>query len=133
MIGVVIASHGQLATAVMETVELITGRQDYVESIGLKNTDPGTEFNQKLKDKIDGLRNQGCEEVLVLLDLIGGTPCNQTIELMREHKFHAITGVNLPMAIAVVLEDRENITMEDLVSAAIEQAKEGIVDLYDIL
>ena len=133
MIGVVIASHGQLATAVMETVELITGRQDYVEAIGLKNTDPGTEFNQKLEEKIDSLKNQGCEEVLILLDLIGGTPCNQTIELMRENKFHAITGVNLPMAIAVVLEDRENITMEDLVSAATEQAKEGIVDLYDIL
>ena len=49
---------------------------------------------RKAVDSVD--EGQG---VLVFVDLLGGTPCNQSLMLCQQRRMEVLTGVNLPMLI----------------------------------
>lgn len=95
MIGIVVAAHGRLATELIATAELIMGELPNVKGC---NISPGLS-PQAMEDEI--LRAvQAVDEgdgVLVLSDLIGGTPCTRSMALCQKARLEVLTGVNLPM------------------------------------
>lgn len=76
MTGILIATHHNLAEAFCETVEMIAGKHDFVESVGLRAGQDPEAFGQLIADKVEQFHQRGHEEVVVMLDLFGGTPCN---------------------------------------------------------
>jgi mannose PTS system EIIA component len=95
MIGLVIASHGQLGAELVSTAKQIVGELPQVASCSV---DPGTapdELKLKLREAMHSV-DQG-QGVIVFADLIGGSPCNQSLSLCQQARIEVITGVNLPM------------------------------------
>ncbi|MDP4086384.1 MAG: PTS mannose transporter subunit EIIAB, partial [Bacillota bacterium] len=70
MVGIIIASHGEFANGILQSGEMIFGKQENVKA--------------KMKEAIASFDNQ--DEVLFLVDLWGGTPFNQANSLFEEHK-----------------------------------------------
>jgi len=90
-----------------------------------------------LKGLIDRLR-RSCEEVesgdgvLILLDLFGGTPANAAALLMQQReKTHAVTGVNLPMLVEILLERKTHNKVEILAQTAVTAGKNGIINIAE--
>jgi mannose PTS system EIIA component len=97
MIGVVVVTHGQLATELLNAAETIVGdlRRFTAVSIGWH------EDVQDARDEIAAAigRVQGPDGVLLLTDMFGGTPSNLGMTFLEHGRLEVITGVNLPMLI----------------------------------
>ena len=76
MIGLVLATHGPLAEAFVSSGKLIVGNIGNVAHLGLFHGDSIEQFEQKVYKAIEQA-DEG-DGVIVLTDLLGGSPCNVT-------------------------------------------------------
>jgi PTS system mannose-specific IIA component len=93
MIGVVVATHGKLAEEMIRTAEAVVGRLEHVVPVSVVATSP--DMRGDLRAAIQRV-DQG-DGVLLLTDLLGGSPTNLCVSLLAEHKVEVVTGINLPM------------------------------------
>jgi mannose PTS system EIIA component len=95
MVGLVVAAHGHLAEELVHTAEQIVGALSGVATVSIE---PGASPDQ-IREEIRGAvrRVEAGEGVIVLADLFGGTPCNQSLLLCNQCALEVVTGVNLPM------------------------------------
>lgn len=99
MVGIILASHGEFANGIKQSSEMIFGPQQDVQAVCLYPNEGPDDFRKKLEDAIATLSDQ--EQVLILCDLWGGTPFNQSSALIKGHEdtWAIVTGMNLPMII----------------------------------
>lgn len=129
MAGIIIAAHGNMAKAMLESAELIVGKQDKVETLGLNHGDSIDEFSKKLENGIEKYKEEG---TLVLLDFYGGTPFNTSAiiinKLAKECELECLTGVNLPMLLELFL-NRDTMKLKELKALCEEVGISGIKDV----
>lgn len=123
MIGLLIISHCDLGKEFLNAAELIVGRLEAADSISITQTTESKEILEEISKKIR-LLNQG-EGVLVLTDMFGGTPSNLSLSFLNDEKVEVLTGVNLPMVIAVS-NDRDRLTLGELGEKAQQAGKRSI-------
>jgi PTS system mannose-specific IIA component len=97
MIGVVVVTHGQLATELVNAAEMIVGDLPQFAAVSIGWHDDANDARGEIGEAIN--RVQGPSGVLILTDMFGGTPSNLGITFLEDQKVEVITGVNLPMLI----------------------------------
>lgn len=120
MVASVIVTHGQLATALLDTARLIVGDLPHVEAVCLEPWDGADICSEKVHRAIDAVDDG--EGVLVFADLPGGTPCNVGVACLTDRRVEVITGVNLSMIVKLRSIQRAGTS---LVEAAHELAQYG--------
>lgn len=102
MIGVLVVTHGALGTEMVTCAENVVGKQGSVLSLGLTGSESPDGFEGRLLKSLTELDSPA--GVLVLSDMLGGTPCNVCLRLARDpaRHFELVTGVNLPMLITAL-------------------------------
>lgn len=70
MVGILIAAHGDFVAGLLSAVELILGKQEQVETIGLHHGDGLEEFGEKVEKALDKL-DEG-DGVIAFVDILGG-------------------------------------------------------------
>jgi PTS system mannose-specific IIA component len=118
MVGLVICGHGRLAASMLESAEMILGKLEPEQNLD--------ELHQLIGDAI-ALIEHG-DGVLVLLDLYGGTPSNATALHFQRVAIEAVTGMNLPMLLEVLLGRYER-TLAELTALAEEIGRQGVVNV----
>ena len=118
-IGVVVVTHGQLATELVNAAEMIVGDLAHFTAVSIGWHDDVELARQAIAEAIG--RVQGSMGTLILTDMFGGTPANLGVTFLEQGKVEVITGVNLPMLIklAGLLEK------SDLLTAAREMREHG--------
>ena len=97
MIGLVLVTHGQLATEFRHVVEHVVGPQENFETVAIGADD---DMEQRRRDIVDAVaRVDTGSGVIVLTDMFGGTPSNLAISVMQPGRTEIIAGMNLPMLI----------------------------------
>ena len=123
MIGLVLVTHGQLATEFRHAVEHVVGPQDNFETVAIGADD---DMEQRRADIVDAVaRVDTGAGVIVLTDMFGGTPSNLAISVMDKAKVEVIAGVNLPMLIKLA-SVRETASLGDAVDQAQESGRKYI-------
>ena len=97
MIGVVVVTHGQLATELVNAAETIVGDLPQFAAVSIGWHDDVDDAREEIRQAI--ARVQGTSGVLVLTDMFGGTPSNLGVTFLDANSVEVITGVNLPMLI----------------------------------
>jgi PTS system mannose-specific IIA component len=94
MVGIVVAAHGRLAEELVRTAEGVVGplAQTTTFSIQSGSTEDGPGQLRRAIAAVD----QG-EGVVMLTDLLGGSPTNLCLGVLKEREVEVVTGVNLPM------------------------------------
>ena len=97
MIGLVIVTHGGLASEFLAAMEHVVGPQRGVAAICIG---PDDDMERRRRDIVDAANavNDG-DGVILLTDMFGGTPSNLAISVMEETRAEVIAGLNLPMLI----------------------------------
>jgi PTS system mannose-specific IIA component len=100
MIGVVVVTHGQLATELVNAAETIVGDLPQFAAVSIGWHDDTHDARQEIAEAVArvGVNAQG---VLILTDMFGGTPANLAMTFLAEEQVEVITGVNLPMLIKI--------------------------------
>ena len=97
MIGMVLVTHGRLATEFVAALEHVVGDQEQVASVCIG---PDDDMEQRRLDILNSVAEvDDGSGVVLLTDMFGGTPSNLAISIMDKAKVEVIAGVNLPMLI----------------------------------
>jgi PTS system mannose-specific IIA component len=96
-VGVVVVTHGQLATELVNAAETIVGDLPQYIAVSIGWHDEVSDAREEIGRAIE--RVQGPGGVLVLTDMFGGTPANLAMTFLETNRVEVITGVNLPMLI----------------------------------
>jgi PTS system mannose-specific IIA component len=123
MIGLLIVTHCDLGKELLNAAEFIVGKIEAVDTIAITETSGTDLLRKKIEAKVGAL-NKG-DGVLILTDMFGGTPSNLSLSFLKEGKIEVLTGVNLPMIIAIV-QNRPNFKVTALAEKAQEAGKMGI-------
>ncbi len=105
---ILLVSHGPMAEAMKASASMLTDTTNlYAE--GLYENDLPENFRNKIESYIE----EG-EEILILCDLPGGTPCNSALMLQEKNPFiKIIAGMNLPLLLEALLAD-SSISLDSL-------------------
>ncbi len=95
MVGLVVATHGQLAAELLRTAEGIVGPVPSGAAVSVDASTSVEEARARLATAIHKVGADG-DGVLVLTDMFGGTPANLALTFLDE-QIEVVTGVNLPM------------------------------------
>ena len=99
MIGVVVLTHGHLATELLNAAETIVGDLPRFTAVSIGWHEDVQDARDEIHEAIERVQAEG--GVLLLTDMFGGTPANLGITFLESGRVEVITGVNLPMLIKV--------------------------------
>ena len=97
MIGVLIVTHGRLASELLAAAEVIAGALPNFRALSLDWSEGLEDARERIAVAVRSL-DEGAG-VLVLTDMFGDTPSNAAVGLYDEGKVEVISGVNLPMVV----------------------------------
>jgi len=119
VIGVVVITHGQLATELVNSAEMIVGDLPHFTAVSIGWHDDVNDAREDIAQAIERVRGDG--GVLLLTDMFGGTPSNLGMTFLEKDRVEVITGVNLPMLIKLAGKTRSS----DLLAVAQEMREHG--------
>jgi len=123
MIGVVLVTHGNLATEFREAMEHVVGPQDQLATITI-GPDDDMEIHRagilKAIEKVDT-----GEGTILLTDMFGGTPSNLAISIMEKANVEVVAGVNLPMLIKLA-SVRSQCTLKEAAEQTLDAGRKYI-------
>ena len=123
MVGLLIVTHCNLGKELLNAAEFIVGHMASAEAVSIDQISDSEEILRNIKARIAALDNgQG---VLILTDMFGGTPSNLSLSFLKKEMVEVLTGVNLPMIIAVV-QNRSVMKLSELAEMIQEAGKKSI-------
>ena len=130
MIGLVLVTHGRLATEFAAAMEHIVGPQAQLETVCIGPEDD-MEVRRADIEAAVGRVDVG-KGVILLTDMFGGTPSNLAISLMGSGQVEVIAGINLPMLIRLA-SVRKTMNVANAVEAAAAAGRKYISVASQIL
>ncbi len=123
MIGMVLVTHGRLASELVAALEHVVGAQRNVAAVCIG---PDDDMEQRRKEILEQVAKvDDGSGVVVLTDMFGGTPSNLAISIMDKAKVEIIAGVNLPMLIKLA-SVRQNQDLAHAVDSAQDAGRKYI-------
>ncbi|MBS7009121.1 PTS sugar transporter subunit IIA [Anaerostipes sp.] len=124
MVGLIVATHGDLSRALMRSVSLIAGEYRNIMTLCLERNDNADDFYEEI---ITGIKkvDEG-DGVMIFTDILGGTPSNMSTLAARRHGLFCLTGVNLSMMIEFLMSAEDGLTPGELADRCFEAASSGI-------
>jgi len=105
MVGILVVSHGRLAEALISSVQFLVGSLKKVKGISIRPRDRKEEVRDRIKKGINEL-DEG-DGVVVLTDILGGTPTNLILSVLEDKNVEVVTGVNMPMLLTLLSHRKE--------------------------
>jgi len=129
MINVILISHGDLGAALLQAAEMIAGPAEATQVVSLYPGEAPETFGEKLEA---ALAEVGGQEVLILIDLFGGTPYNLAVRYVLQDNVECVTGANLPMLLEVLMS-RDTASLSELADSITQAGQESVKNLGPLL
>jgi len=97
MVGGVVLTQSFVARELIATAEYLLGKMDGIVAVCLNGKSDAMKARKIIFQAIQSV-DKG-EGVLILTDLLGGSPSNLAFSFFDQAKIEVITGVNLPMVL----------------------------------
>ena len=124
----VIVSHGGFASGLAEALGMLMGQREDVLQVSFRDGMALPAFQEQVRQVTAPITAE--DEVLVLADLVNGSPLTTTMAVLAEGpglaNVRAVGGMNLPMAVAAI--EGEDDPLDEVVEAmracAVEEVKQ---------
>jgi PTS system mannose-specific IIA component len=131
MIGIVVVTHGQLATELLNAAETIVGDLPQFAAVSIGWHEDVQDARDEIQAAIGRVRDQA-QGVLIATDMFGGTPCNLAMTFLAKDEVEVVTGVNLPMLIKAA-DLRETGALREVARRLSEHGRHAIWVASDLL
>ncbi len=130
MIGLVLVTHGHLATEFRAALEHVVGPQKHLEAVAIA---PDDNLEARRADILAAVgRVDTGRGVIVLTDMFGGTPSNLAISVMQPGRVDVLAGINLPMLIKLA-SVRADKSLEEALTCAQDAGRKYITVASQVL
>lgn len=127
MIGIVIITHGELCTKLVETAEWIGVKSKNIETVSFFPSEGLDDLKIKISKAIERV-NQG-DGVVLLTDILHGSCSKIAGEFLKQEGIEIICGVNLAMIVSIISHQDRDWDLKRIIEKAEEVAKHSIVNL----
>jgi PTS system mannose-specific IIA component len=112
MIGLVVATHGNLGSELLLSAQMIIGPVINARSVSITHDSSMEVIRDAIAEAVTevGKDDHG---VIIVTDMFGGTPANVSMTFLEPQSVEVITGVNLPM-ILKFFNSQESIGLDEL-------------------
>ena len=131
MRNIILATHGMLSEAFKSTLELLYGTVDNIDCFCMTKEKSDTQAKKELNELIS---KSDENELIVLTDLLGGSPANICTEMiMRGHKFRLLAGLNLPMLLTLETIIDSDMSIDQIINKIQAEGKDGVKNINKII
>ena len=127
---VIVVSHGSYARGLVDTVQMIAGKQEDLEAFGLESEESVDTLKEKIRQSIEQASQE--EEILILTDIFYGSPFNTVISLMPEYDLYHVTGINLPLMMEVIMGRITGKHAEEICKELLKAAPDTVRDVREL-
>ena len=128
MVGILIVCHGKIAVSIFDTLKMILGDVSDISFINFSSQDSLEVLESKINTEIDKIEGV-LKEVLIFVDLFGGSCANLSTMALKNHKnIHIICGVNLPMILEAYFR-RKELNGSELAEKVVETGRKSIFEI----
>lgn len=133
MVGFLIATHGGFAKGILDSIELIAGKQENIDTISIMHETSIEEFGDDMKERI--IQLDAGQGVIVFCDLLLASPYNQATMSYRSlqglHEYRVLSGANLPMILEAMSARMQNMEIDEISRIAQNAGKDGIQEFFE--
>jgi PTS system mannose-specific IIA component len=105
MVGILIVSYGRLAQALISSVQYLFGDLKRIRAVSIWPKDSEEEIRNRIQKNAAEL-NDG-NGIVILTDILGGTPTNLSLSFLDDESVEVVTGVNMPMLLTLLSYRKE--------------------------
>ena len=128
MTGIIVTGHGQFPSGILSAVTLVAGKPDNTAGVDFTDGQSSADLKEAMTKAMNTLDG---DDILILADLVGGTPFNTAAAIKAERtdkKIKVIAGANMAALVEAVFS-RPMYDLDGLAEAAFSAGESGIVDL----
>lgn len=129
MIGLVLVTHGTLALAMRDAMEHVVGKQQSLATVCVES-DASFDAQKAEIARCIARVNDG-DGVIILTDMLGGTPSNLAMSLADHPDIEVLGGVNMPLLIKLA-KVRGRMTLQEAVQTAEAAGKKYICSGHEV-
>ena len=130
MVGILIVSHGRLAEALISSVQFLVGNLQKIRGVSIWPKDKGKEVRDRIQKEIEEVDDG--DGVVILTDILGGTPTNLSLSFLKEEKVEVVTGVNMPMLLTLS-SYRKGRSLREIGKLVKKSGRRGIILAKELL
>lgn len=124
MIGILVVTHGNFGKYLIESAEMIIGKQPNIKALGLMPGMDPIDFRKVVLDELKTLP----KKTIILSDLFGGTPSNVSASISMDCDVECIAGINMAILIEACTM-RNVLDGQALIEDIINAGKNGCKDV----
>lgn len=124
MKGLIVAAHANMAEELLRACELIIGPLPRSRAISVRREDNIDEIRKLYAEAIAEVSADGAG-VLIMTDMLGGTPANIGMSFLEPGRVDLLTGVSLPMLLKF-FNSKESLTLIELAEMLKAYGQQGI-------
>ena len=131
-VGLLLLSHGPLADALRETVQVL--EPEPAEPLGALSLawDEAPERASERLQKAIAMADRG-RGVVLLTDMFGGTPSNLALAFLQKGRVEIVTGVNLPMVVKARALARAGTEPAEMARILVDKGRRAIVAAGELM
>ncbi|MDR1696439.1 MAG: PTS sugar transporter subunit IIA [Endomicrobium sp.] len=131
MIKIVIAAHGELAKELVNSAEMIAGKQPNLYAVNRGANDSLSQMQERIDSLLKSINED--DGVLILVDMIGGTPCNASAPMCRAFNTEVVAGVNLPMVLSALFACKTVGSAAELADKVLLDGQKSVINVKKLL
>ncbi len=112
MIGLVVATHGNLGNELLASAQMIIGPVRNARAVSITQESSMESIRDAIAAAIAEVVKDG-HGVIIVTDMFGGTPANVSMTFLEPQEVEVLTGVNLPMLLKF-FNSQENLALDEL-------------------
>ena len=112
MIGLVLATHGNLGTELLASAQMIIGPVRNARAVSITQQSSMESIRDAIAAAIAEVVQDG-HGVIIVTDMFGGTPANVSMTFLEPLRVEVLTGVNRPMLLKF-FNSQESLALDEL-------------------
>ena len=130
MVGILIVSHGRLSEALIASVQFLVGNFQKIKGVSIWPKDKEKEVKDRIQQKMAEVDDG--DGVVILTDVLGGTPTNVSLSFLKDEKVEVVTGVNIPMLLTLS-SYRKGRSLREIGKLVKKSGRRGIILAKEVL
>jgi len=112
MVGLVVATHGNLGVELLVSAQMIIGPVRNAKAVSVNQSSSMEDIRDDITVAIAEVGTDG-KGIIIVTDMFGGTPANVSMTFLEPQIVEVLTGVNLPMLLKF-FNTQENLALDEL-------------------
>lgn len=133
MKNIILVTHGEFATGIVTSLELVYGKSENLETVTIHSSETLKEIIKNIQDKITGFNNN--LPTVIITDIAGGSTTQAALEILSSNEnTYLLTGLSLGLLLEVVLADMTDSDEEnkEILREIIENTRQTINFVNDL-